>query len=230
VQGLLEILFPPSCLGCGRVLPGTAFFCEGCDAEVERLPRPGCPCCAEPSELPEPCPRCAARPPPFVRAFAPFVHGGPVSRAIHRFKYEDHPELARPLAELLAEEAATFLRGAVVRDFCAIPLHQGRLRDRRYDQSELLAGALAGLVGRPHLASVLRRTRRTERQVGLSESSRERNVAGAFRADPTAAGRQLLLVDDVFTTGATARAAASALLEAGARSVEILCLARAITG
>jgi ComF family protein len=228
VRGLLDILFPPACVGCGRVLPVETFFCEGCDGQLERLPRTVCRLCAEPGDFDHAtCPRCEVRPPPFAAAFAPFAHEGPLARAIHRFKYEDHPELAPTLAALLRAEAPGFL----ARPFtavCALPLHPSRLRERRYDQAELLAGELARLLGLPRLV-LLHRVRPTKRQVGLSESERERNVRGAFEAGAGAQGQDLLLVDDVFTTGATARAAASALLEQGARKVEVVTLARAFT-
>ncbi len=228
MSGLLDILFPPACVGCGRVLPVNTSFCEGCDAAVERIIDPRCRRCAEPGDFADAtCPRCAARPPPFEAAFAPFAHEGPVARAIHRFKYEDHPELAAPLALLLASEAATFL-AAAPGELCALPLHRLRLRSRKYDQAELLAGELARRTGRVRI-ELLNRNRATERQVGLTEAARDANVRGAFVASPECAGRDLILVDDVFTTGATARAAAEALLQAGARSVRVLTLARAYT-
>ena len=228
MSGLLDILFPPSCVGCGRVLPIDAAFCEACDALVERVADPRCLRCAEPGDFADAtCPRCAARPPPFAAAFAPFAHEGPIARAIHRYKYEDHPELAAPLASLLAAEAAEFFASAPG-ELCALPLHRSRLRTRKYDQAELLTGELARRTGRVRL-ELLSRSRATERQVGLTEAARDANVRGAFSASPACAGRELVLIDDVFTTGATARAAAQVLLEAGARSVRVLTLARAYT-
>ncbi|MGA9524982.1 MAG: phosphoribosyltransferase family protein, partial [Myxococcaceae bacterium] len=93
---------------------------------------------------------------------------------------------------------------------------------------ELLTGELARRTGRVRL-ELLSRSRATERQVGLTEAARDANVRGAFSASPACAGRELVLIDDVFTTGATARAAAQVLLEAGAQSVRVLTLARAYT-
>jgi len=229
-MGLLELtwslLFPETCLGCRALVSRDGDFCPDCALLLERLPAVGCRLCAEPGRFPSgTCHRCAAKPPPFLRAFAPFVHGGPLARAIHHFKYEDHPELSRPLGLLLARQAEGFLATApslVV----PLPLHRGRFLSRRYDQAGLLAAALAQATGRP-LSLALCRTRPTARQVGLEEVARERNVCGAFTATCEVKGQEVLLVDDVLTTGATARAAAGALLEAGARRVEVLTLARA---
>ncbi|XXF79282.1 phosphoribosyltransferase family protein [Myxococcaceae bacterium GXIMD 01537] len=229
LAGLLELLYPPACVACARVLPAHGFFCEPCDTALERLPPKCCRTCAEPGDFSSGhCARCAGSPPPFVRAWAPFAHEGPVARAIHRFKYEDHPELAAPLAELLAGEAQAFLASAP-RLVAALPLHVRRFQERKYDQAQLLAGALAKATGRDAPVGLLARTRETKRQVGLSEVERAGNVAGAFVASPEVSGQAVLLVDDVLTTGSTARAAATALREAGATRVEVLTLARAFT-
>lgn len=228
MAGLLDIFFPPSCVACGRVLAAEAFFCAACDETVEHLTPDRCGVCAEPGVYAaDQCPRCTARPPPFFRAFAPFAHEGAIARAIHQFKYEDHPELARPLAELSARESPSFLSAApgIV---AAVPLHRGRLRQRRYDQAELLAGELARLTGRTRVQA-LTRDRATQRQVGLSETDRDANVDGAFACTAPVEGAEILLVDDVLTTGATARAAATALRRAGAREVWVFTVARAFS-
>jgi ComF family protein len=151
-----------------------------------------------------------------------------VARVIHRFKYEDHPELAQPLGELIAHEARSFLRRAPSL-LVALPLHARRFRERRYDQTQLLAGALAQATGRRAPVGLLTRARETQRQVGLSEAERSSNVAEAFTASPAVAGQSLLLIDDVLTTGATARAAATALRDAGALHIEVLTVARAFS-
>jgi ComF family protein len=223
---LLELLFPPACAACGSVLPAKAPFCLRCDLAIERLPALRCLRCAEPGDFSRRiCPRCESRPPPFARAFAPFAHQGPIARAVHRFKYEDHPELARPLTEQLQLQARAFIAQAP-RCVCAVPLHRSRFWQRRYDQAQLLARELARCAQLQEL-DALTRTRHTRRQVGLHEGERERNVAGAFAVSKEVQGRRLLLIDDVFTTGATVRAAASVLLEAGAMEVQVLTIARA---
>ena len=225
--GLLEVFFPPSCVACDEVLPAPGFFCEACAPLVEELPAVACGSCGEPGRFPgDRCPRCERRLPPFTGAYAPFEHDGALARAIHRYKYEDHPELARPLGGLLAATSRDFLARAPGA-LCPIPLHVQRFRERKYDQATLLAVELAKATGRALEDGWLTRARATERQVGLTDAQREQNVRGAFTADPRAAGHEVVLVDDVLTTGATAREAAQALLDVGATRVVVLTLARA---
>jgi ComF family protein len=226
LSGFLDLFYPPACVACDRLLETTDVFCGDCAVGLEPLGPDSCARCAEPGHFEDECSRCMRTPPPFNEARAPFVHGGPLARAIHRFKYEDHPELARPLTRLAVRHGKPFLStGYDV--LCAVPLHGRRFRERKYDQAQLLAVELAGHLGLPCDESLLRRTKATRRQVGLSEHEREQNVSGAFEGSARARGRHLLLVDDVFTTGATARAAAQALLAAGAASVDVFTLARA---
>lgn len=226
LAGLLEVVFPPSCMACDAVLRSTRSFCEECAPLLLEVGPVHCSRCAEPGLFPAGrCPRCVKARPRFDRAFAPYEHDGAIARAIHRFKYEDRPELAGPLAELLARESHGFLSAAPAQ-VCPIPLHGARYRARRYDQATLLAAALCS--ARPGLVladGLLLRTRATERQVGLSDEARIANVRGAFEA--RGGVPSVLLIDDVMTTGATADAAARALKAAGVVRVEVLTLCRA---
>lgn len=226
--GLLDLVFPPACVACAELLDVPGPFCRWCDLATEPVPRPGCPQCGEPDGHGRRCGRCRARRPAFTSSFAAFVHEGPLARAIHRFKYEGHSELGVPLGQALARSASRWLSALPSAELIPIPLHVTRLRRRGYDQAGLLARTLARATRRRLRAEALQRTRATLRQVGLSEAQRMLNVAGAFEASPTLAGRTIVLVDDVVTTGATARAAAEAVLNAGAMSVHVLTLARAV--
>lgn len=227
IEGLLELVFPPACVACDDVLSGPGFFCDDCAALTEEIPSVHCERCAEPGCFPEGrCPACARRAPAFSKAWAPYEHSGSMARAIHRFKYEDHPELSRPLGRLLAWSARTVwpgLAGAI----CPIPLHESRFRERRFDQAALLAAEVAQATGRPLRDGWLERRRATERQVGLTHAARAENVRGAFRGAPEVRGQAVVLIDDVLTTGATADEAARVLLSSGAVTVSVLTLARA---
>lgn len=226
-DAVVDVLLPPSCAACDVVLPGPVGFCEDCAPEVLELPTVHCRRCAEPGDFPaQLCVRCAEGEVPWERAFAPFEHEGSLARAIHRFKYEDRSDLSRPLGLLLAataREQLVSMPGVLV----PLPLHEARFRERKFDQAGLLAAVLAQRVGRRVEAGWLSRTRDTRRQVGLAEADREANVRGAFGASSAVHGQELVLVDDVLTSGATAREAARALLTAGAARVFVLTLARA---
>ena len=223
----LDVVYPPLCLACDAPV-SAGHFCATCELSVQRLEADGCERCSEPGHhLKGRCERCRGRPVAFERAFAPFVHDGALAKAIHRFKYEDKPELSRPLGEMLATSAKDFIAQspAVV---TPVPLHPSRYRERKYDHATLLAAALARQSGLKLLDGALTRVRDTPRQVGLTDEQRVANVRDAFSAGAEAKGQSILLIDDVLTTGATAHAAATTLLAAGATRVRVLTLARAV--
>lgn len=226
LAALSDALFPDACVACGKVLSDRRYFCAPCDRLTETIPAAHCTGCGEPGVFPHRlCARCTKAPLRLSRAYAPFAHEGSMARAIHRFKYEDHPELARPLGQLLVESAHEFL-ASVPGVICPIPLHKKRYLSRKYDQATLLAVSVSNWLGRECRDELLTRTRATQRQVGLDDVQRRQNVRGAFASKP-AFGLSVLLIDDVMTTGATADDAARALLEAGAAQVNLLTLARA---
>jgi ComF family protein len=225
-DAVVDVLLPPSCAACDVVLPAPVCFCEDCAQEVLELPSVHCRRCAEPGAFPnQTCARCAAGV-PWEKAFAPFEHEGSLAKAIHRFKYEDRSDLSRPLGLLLAAAAGDQL-ATMPGTLVPLPLHQARFRERKFDQAGLLTAVLAQRLGREVQADWLERSRETRRQVGLTEAQREANVRGAFRASQAVRGREVVVVDDVLTSGSTARDAARALLEAGATRVFVLTLARA---
>jgi len=226
---LLDLIFPPACVSCSELLETAGPCCTLCELALEPVPRPGCPQCAEPDPGGTVCRRCRLHPPPFARARAAFVHEGPLARAIHRFKYEGRSELAAPLGRAFADAEGARLR-ALGPDLLLVPvpLHRRRLLQRGYDQAALLARVLASATRLRLELGLLRRVRATRRQVGLTEAEQMANVADAFTVARSVPPRPVVLVDDVFTTGATARAASGALLAHGARVVHVLTLARAV--
>jgi ComF family protein len=156
------------------------------------------------------------------------LHTDPLRGAIHALKYEDRPELAGPLARYLTAAFAAESWGpyrAAIDAIVAVPLHAERFAERGYNQSELLAAAFGRAVGLPCRPDWIKRHASTRPQVGLTAQERRSNVAQAFAADPAVAGRALLLIDDVYTTGSTLNACATAARVAGARAVFALALA-----
>ena len=220
---LLDLVYPPRCAACGEPAPSGGPFCAICAEAVDPVP-PGCTRCGLPG--PDPlCGGCRAAAPAFDAVRAGGLFGGPLADAIHALKYGNRSALARPLGRWLAEVSPPPADALVV----SVPLARGRRVERGYDQAALLADGYARAApGRPRrVRAALARTRETRAQVGLSRDERARNVAGAFAATEAVRGRDVVLVDDVVTTGATADAASLALRRAGARSIVVVALARA---
>lgn len=223
---LLDVLFPPRCAACDELLPARETgsrpleLCEPCETSLVPVTE-ACARCGLPGEAVDQCRRCLAELPSFDGASSVWAYDGAITQVLHRFKYEHRPHYAGPLG---AQLAALPLPDADVVTY--VPLHPSRRRFRTYDQALYLARQLATARGLP-CESLLKRVRATGRQVGRSRSARLLNVDGAFLPCGPVAHRSVLLVDDVVTTGATAEACAQALVDAGARRVHLVCVARA---
>jgi ComF family protein len=205
-----DLVAPARCAACDVPVARLAVFCGACAVTAERPP-PG-----DPEGVP----------------LAAFSYGGAIATAITRLKYEQRPDLARPLGDLLGRALAArhaSLAGVVV---VPVPLHAGRLAERGFNQSALLARRACARLGGELSPMALVRVRDTPRQANLDRASRLRNVEDAFRArhPERVRGRRVLLVDDVSTTGATLRACARALQAAGAREVSSAVVALAYRG
>jgi predicted amidophosphoribosyltransferase len=246
-----QLFWPARCAGCDGPVPDPVLFCESCAPSVNPLWAP-CPGCALPLEEVDPrieldhgrCAACRRTPLPFAAAGAGFEYGEALARAIVRMKHGGRRDLCHRLGRLLvvplarALEAGGFGPGDAV---VPVPLHPSKLRQRGFNQAlELARRALALLARRrrelragpvPVLERTLLRRIRATRELGhLGPAARRAEVAGAFAVQDAGAvlDRRVLVVDDVFTTGATFHECARALRAAGAREVRVLALARAV--
>ncbi len=210
-----------------------AALCADCVARFA-APRPRCARCGIALGLAAPaCGACLREPPPFEHTVCVVDYGFPWDRLIADFKFHGRVELARALAGLLA----TAVRAAAVplpQLVLPVPLAAERLRERGYNQAWVLARLLAAALGLAADAELLQRPIATAHQAQLDRAQRRRNLHGAFMVDPrrrtALQGRRAALVDDVMTTGTTAREAAAVLLRAGAAAVDIWVLARTPEG
>jgi ComF family protein len=223
---LLDLVFPPRCASCQQT--GT-WLCDACREQITPIRPPICSRCGRPltrpvSDVVSLCLACRHAPPTLdgIRSVAFFE--GPLRLAIHRFKYRNGQPLAEPLGQLLADYLnQNHLPADVI---VPVPLHPNRLHERGYNQSALLARHLGRVTGLLVVEGCLRRVKATAPQIDLTAAQRRENVAGAFDCiDDRLAGRHVLLIDDVYTTGATLEACAAAVRAHGARSVWALTLA-----
>ena len=235
---LVDLLLPPRCPGCGMIVAGQDRFCSDCWSQLDFIVPPACACC----DLPLPnavgpdalCGACMANPPPFARAYAPLAYGEKARSVVMRLKYGRRIGAARLMADLMAMRLGD--RDPVDEPplLVPVPLHRWRIWSRGFNQSALIARHLADRFGWSLDVDALARTRQTSSMRGLGKQARAKQVRGAFRVEPDArdriAGRTIMLVDDVFTSGATASACARALRRGGAARVEVIAFARVLDG
>jgi ComF family protein len=223
-QSLLDFLFPPRCVGCGRV---GVWLCDPCRAELKPVPPPVCPLCGCSTTRPQLCSRCRHSPPQIDGIRSVLYFDGALRAAIHALKYRRTQDLAGPLGEILGSYWRDHPIPADV--IVPVPLHPTRERVRGYNQAALLSRRLAEVAELPVREDLLTRVRATTPQVELGSAARRENVSRAFRCTTGAAvGLRALLIDDVCTTGATLEACSQALRAGGASSVWALTLARAL--
>jgi len=237
----LDWLYPPRCRFCREsVFVADDCFCRACRARIRRITRPLCNCCGRPfldtSGDDHLCGNCIARRPHFTRARAWACYPGdpgdehPLREILQRFKYGRKVALGKPLGRLMAIECREFFDDSDVDVVIPVPLHPRRLRWRGFNQSVVLAREIGKQWHLPVDPFALARARETPPQTKLNEEERRINMRRAFSvsADESVEGKAVLLIDDVYTSGATVNECSRALKRGGAKEVFVLTLARTV--
>lgn len=217
-------LFPGVCRLCKSATGTTREICHLCAASLDLVQKP-CARCALPVQSDEPlCGRCLSKPPAFTACVAPFVYTGTIRYLHHRFKFQRDIAAGQLLAELLAERITV---PSLPDRLVPVPLHWRRQLIRGFNQAEIICQTLSTRLNLPS-RRVLKRIKNSPPQQTLTARKRPANVARSFVCPQPVQDRHLALVDDICTTGATAQSAAATLLKAGAKRVDIWCVARAL--
>ncbi|MBA4371692.1 MAG: ComF family protein [Thermodesulfovibrio sp.] len=226
ISGIFNTLYPSTCPACSLKTDtiAAAPFCLSCWSTMSKYTGASCRICAEPfmTEYSGICGHCIKNPPPFSKALCFGRYEKVLAQAIHALKFQKIKRLHRPLGKLLLQ-----LELPQVDAVIPIPMHLNGLRERGFNQSLLLAKVVAEGTRTPLIIDRLIKGKETPPQIGLTAKERTANLSGAFSALRSFSGMRILLVDDVMTTGATARAGAKALRLAGADDVTVCTLARA---
>ncbi|HEX8448781.1 MAG TPA: ComF family protein [Allosphingosinicella sp.] len=233
LRQILDFALPPRCPGCAAITGEPHRFCLDCWRSLAFLGEPCCARCglpfAHPTSGEESCGRCLADPPPFDRLRAAVAYGEVSRQVALKLKYSGRPGLAETLAHFMVRHVGPWDGDRIL---VPVPLHRWRIWKRGYNQAALIASALSRRSGLPVELDLLARTRATPPLRGLGRRERWSAVRGAFEVPPRARGRldgrPVLLVDDVYTSGATAAACARTLKRSGAASVDVLCWARVV--
>ncbi|HEY0113261.1 MAG TPA: ComF family protein [Allosphingosinicella sp.] len=234
LRQVIDFALPPRCPGCADIVGEPHRFCLSCWQALGFLGEPCCARCGLPFAFgqegeTEECGRCLADPPPFERLRAAVSYGEMSRKVALKLKYGGRPGVAETLAGFMLRHLS---RGEGEPLLVPVPLHRWRIWKRGYNQAALITSAISRRTRIPAELDLLRRTRATPPLRGLGRRERALAVRGAFALAPGAKeklqGCRVILIDDVYTSGATASACAKALLRGGARSVEVLCWARVV--
>ena len=233
LQALADLVFPPHCLGCGTALSTSVppLFCPLCRAALPWIEPPWCTCCGAPfrAGTSHVCGACLKNPPPFALARSLFRYENPIRSRILALKFQGDLTLL-PSLEALCAEAPACAAFTEPDYLIPVPLHPDRLRERGFNQAQHLARACFPRWRRKLTRQILLRSLATPPQTFLSGRARRRNLRGAFSVadDARLGGTTVLLVDDVFTTGATVSDCCRALRGAGAARIEVFTLGRSV--
>lgn len=236
LAGAGAVLFPPVCAGCRNHVSAPGTLCAECWPRLRFIEKPWCEVMGTPfsHEMGEGflSADAIADPPPFARARSAVAYAGAARRMVQSLKFRDQTNLAPWMARWMRRAGAELVAEADL--VVPVPLHRRRFFMRRFNQSAELARAFARSAGLAYEPLAVARVKSTRRQLGLAARERHDNVRGAFRvpeeAEILVKGRRVIVVDDVYTTGATVSAVARALKKAGARDVDVLTFARVLPG
>jgi competence protein ComFC len=224
IWGSLDWLFPPVCGGCNRA---GYRWCPDCQQQVQKVREPVCASCGLPLLAPGQCPVCQGHSQSYEMMRSWLVFDGPIRHALHNLKYRRNLALGETLAYHLDNYLCTL--NWPINLVIPVPLGKERMKERGYNQVGSVALPLAMAHKWQYAPRALIRNRETRSQVGLTALERKHNVEGAFQANSAiVTGKNILLIDDVATTGATLASSSTALLDAGANSIYALTLARAL--
>lgn len=227
VTELLGLVYPPRCPGCDELLmPGT-LICGGCDKEICRAAEPVCKRCGKPlrDERTEYCSDCKAKKHRFCQGKAVFVYEGKIRQSMYRFKYSNKREYAGFYGKEAARLYADWIQKRKIEVIVPVPMYSGKKRRRGYNQAEVFARALGRELGMPVDTRLVKRVRNTVPQKELNDRERRDNLKNAFQLVPNIVKyNQILLVDDIYTTGSTMDAVTETLLFAGVKNVYFICI------
>ncbi|MFS2325403.1 ComF family protein [Brucella sp. H1_1004] len=234
LRSTADILFPATCIGCRIQVSEPGTLCPRCWSQLRFIEKPYCPVLGIPFSYDFGenfmSAEAIADPPPFRRLRSAVLHRGAAQRMAVALKFHDRTDLAPWMARWMQRAGCELLDECDV--ILPVPLHKWRFWSRRFNQSAELARTLARLSSKPFAPQAVKRIRRTDQQIGLGLKERKRNVDGAFRVPKEheihVRGRRVLLIDDVYTTGSTVKAATRALLRGGAKSVDVLTFSRVL--
>jgi ComF family protein len=234
LQNAVDIIFPPQCLACDVIVAIKGNLCHQCWDNMDFISSPQCNTCGMPFELDVGdsmlCGKCISDSPRYNKSRSVLQYGDNSSHLITSFKYSDKTHACKHFAQWMVRIGQEFINDADM--IAPVPLHRKRLFMRRYNQSALLAKSISKQCGVPAYTSLLIRTKNTPPQAGLSSKQRAINVRNAFKINPyyenKIIGKNIILVDDVITTGSTINACVRALKKAGAGEVNVLTLAMTV--
>jgi ComF family protein len=238
LTGIADLIFPPRCITCSLILEehSPLPFCPNCKAGIRFIRSPLCPRCGIPFPSVEGedhlCGECLVTQRPYAVARAVGLYEETLMKAIHLFKYRGRIGIGKVLGKIMADFAGGLWDMNVFDLIIPVPLHRKRLRERGFNQAVVLAREIAKRFKLPLDFLTLRRAVFTEPQVGMGKEDRSVNVRGAFiiRKPERTAGKRILLVDDVYTTGSTLMECTRTLLKAETDSVAVFTLAKAVSG